>query len=167
MTWLTTSMLGVAVFAWTMSRPLRDGDSPLGAALSMVSLARRGGGRDVGPQTEEGSDGQPAEDQVVSDDAVLMSARASASLLTGNRPSGWQSRPSLEFDKAPAKDAVRRRITYRLVRLSDGPDDLRSQEIMRLDRGDEIEIIGQEESYLQVRTPTGAVGWIRGDTIIG
>jgi hypothetical protein len=38
---------------------------------------------------------------------------------------------------------------------------------MRLDRGDEIEILGQEGSYLQVRTPTGATGWIPNLSIIG
>ncbi|HEY8845145.1 MAG TPA: hypothetical protein VIM24_00665, partial [Candidatus Limnocylindrales bacterium] len=68
---------------------------------------------------------------------------------------------------APARDVVRRRITSRLVRLSDGPDDLRSREIMRLDRGDEIEIVGQGGSILQVRTPTGATGWIPTISIIG
>jgi len=87
--------------------------------------------------------------------------------LSGNRPTGWQSRPPLRFNSAPAGDVVRRRITSRLVRLSDGPDDLRSRAIMRLDRGDEIEIVGQDGSILQVRTPTGAIGWIPTISIIG
>ena len=60
----------------------------------------------------------------------------------------------------------RRKITYRLVRLAEGPDDLRSREIMRLDRGDEIDIIGQEGRFLHVRTPTGAIGWIPSESII-
>jgi len=86
--------------------------------------------------------------------------------LTGNRPNSWQSRPPLRFETGPAKDAERRKVTYRLVRLSEGPDDFRSREIMRLDRGDEIDIIGQEGSFLHVRTPTGAIGWIPSDSII-
>jgi SH3-like domain-containing protein len=54
----------------------------------------------------------------------------------------------------------RRTIGYRLVRLSDGPDDLRSSEIGRLDRGDEVEIIGDVGGFLQVRTPGGLEGWV-------
>jgi len=86
--------------------------------------------------------------------------------LTGDRATGWQSRPALRFETPPGREAERRKITYRLVRLSEGPDDFRTREIMRLDRGDEIDIIGQEGSFLQVRTPTGAVGWIPSDSII-
>jgi hypothetical protein len=44
--------------------------------------------------------------------------------------------------------------------LSDGPDDLRSSEIGRLDRGDEVEIIGDVGGFLQVRTPSGLEGWV-------
>ncbi len=92
--------------------------------------------------------------------------REPALALTGSRPGGSQSRPPLRFEKGPAKDAERRKVTYRLVRLSEGPDDFRSREIMRLDRGDEIDLIGQEGSFLHVRTPNGAVGWIPSDSII-
>lgn len=86
-----------------------------------------------------------------------------------SRPAGrltsWQSRPPLLFEDGPDRGVIRRQVTYHLVRLSDAPDDLRSQEIMRLDRGDEVEIIDEQDSYIQVRTPTGEVGWIRSDAI--
>ena len=36
---------------------------------------------------------------------------------------------------------------------------------MRLDRGDEIEIIGQDGGFIQVRTPTGEIGWIPSDSL--
>jgi len=120
-------------------------------------------GRSEDAASEATSDGTGA----TSEDGSLLPFAATASVLTGARPTGWQSRPALEFDAPPKRDAVRRRITYRLVRMSDGPDDLRSKEIMRLDRGDEIEILGQEGNYLQVRTPTGAIGWIPSLSIIG
>jgi hypothetical protein len=64
------------------------------------------------------------------------------------------------FDSPPRGGADRRTIGYRLVRLSDGPDDLRSSEISRLDRGDEVEIIGDQGGFLQVRTPSGLEGWV-------
>ncbi len=46
-------------------------------------------------------------------------------------------------------------MSYRRVRLSDGPDDVGSRELDRLDRGDEVEIVGSFEGFLQVRTPEG------------
>jgi hypothetical protein len=64
------------------------------------------------------------------------------------------------FASAPRAGVDRRTIGYRLVRLSDGPDDLRSSEIGRLDRGDEVEIIGDVGGFLQVRTPGGLEGWV-------
>jgi hypothetical protein len=58
-------------------------------------------------------------------------------------------------------------IGYRLVKLSDGADDLRSREIGRLDRGDEVEVIGEEGGSLKVRTPSGLEGWVPRVAIVG
>ncbi len=69
--------------------------------------------------------------------------------------------------KAPRKGTERFRIGYRGVRVGDGPDDLRSTELARLDRGDEVEILSSHEGFLQVRTPTGLTGWIPRHTITG
>jgi hypothetical protein len=71
-----------------------------------------------------------------------------------------KTRRPLLFVLAPDRGVIRRRITERLVRLSDAPDDRRSREIMRLDRGDEVEVLGHHGIVLWVRTPTGDVGWI-------
>jgi hypothetical protein len=165
--WITTTTLGILVFAWTLRRPQRADGSPLAGALSMVAVAGAGFWRDA-PERREGAGSEPPSEGSGADPAdSLLPFGAGAARLTGNRPTGWQSRPALRFESAPARDAVRRRITYRLVRLSDGPDDLRSKEIMRLDRGDEIEILGQEGNFLRVLTPTGEIGWIPGLSIIG
>jgi uncharacterized membrane protein YgcG len=166
--WVTATMLGLLVFAWVLRRPQREEGSPLAAALSTFAAAHEGSRRDATEQERK-----PALARDSSTTAANTAAESSLPVgrepgrLTGNRPSGWQSRPAIRFEKAPARDAVRRQITYRLVRLSDAPDDLRSKEIMRLDRGDEIEIVGQEGSFIQVRTPTGAIGWIPSVSIIG
>lgn len=77
------------------------------------------------------------------------------------------SRPPARFDASRASGVERRTITYRLVRLSSGPDELASDEVGRLDRGDEVEVIGEHESYLQVRTPSGAEGWVPRVVILG
>jgi hypothetical protein len=65
------------------------------------------------------------------------------------------------FDHPPASGVERFRVAYIRVRLSSAPDDLRSTELGRLDRGDEVELVDSFEGYLLVRTPTGVTGWIR------
>ena len=85
-------------------------------------------------------------------------------------PPRWQAltgRAPERFDADPASGVERRTITYRFVRLSDGPDDLRSREIGRLDRGDEVEVIGEYDGMLNVRTPTGQLGWVPRVVIVG
>jgi hypothetical protein len=73
----------------------------------------------------------------------------------------------VRFDAPAAAGVERRRISYRLVRVSDAPDDIRSSEIGRLDRGDEVEVIGESGGYLQVRTASGLVGWVPRMVIVG
>ena len=64
------------------------------------------------------------------------------------------------FDRPPAAGVERLRIAYSRVRLSSLPDDLRSAELGRLDRGDEVELVDSHEGYLLVRTPAGVTGWV-------
>jgi len=66
-----------------------------------------------------------------------------------------------------AKGTERSRIGYHGVRVGDGPDEFRSTELGRLDRGDEVEILASHEGFLQVRTPAGLTGWIPRHTITG
>jgi SH3-like domain-containing protein len=51
--------------------------------------------------------------------------------------------------------------------VSDGPDELTSNEVGRLDRGDEIEVIGEHEGALRIRTPSGLEGWVPRVVIVG
>ena len=76
-------------------------------------------------------------------------------------------REPLRFHAPPRAEIDRRTIAYRSVRVADQPDSTTSSEICRLDRGDEIEIIGEHEGFLQVRTPTGMVGWVQRIVIVG
>ena len=59
-----------------------------------------------------------------------------------------------EFDGPPAKGVERLTINYRRVRVSEGPDEVNTRELGRLDRGDEVEVVGSYEGFLQVRRPT-------------
>jgi hypothetical protein len=70
------------------------------------------------------------------------------------------ARPSLRFDRPPARGVERRTVGYRLVRVGDGPDDLRSTELGRLERGDEVEVLRIDGRAAQIRTPDGLEGWI-------
>src|SRR4051812_1062338 len=71
------------------------------------------------------------------------------------------------FRKPPAKGVERAKVGYRQVRISSQPDEVRSVELGRLDRGDEVEILGSHAAFLQVRTPDDKVGWILRHTIVG
>lgn len=75
--------------------------------------------------------------------------------------------PPRTFDKPPAKGVERARIGYRRVRISSKPDAVRSVELGRLDRGDEIEIVDSYEGFLQIRTPDDITGWILRHTTVG
>ena len=59
----------------------------------------------------------------------------------------------------------RRRIRYRMVRLSDAPDEILGQEIGRLDQGDEVELLERSGLYWKVRTPLGEIGWVHKMTL--
>jgi hypothetical protein len=50
--------------------------------------------------------------------------------------------------------------------MSASADEL-SEEVSRLQRGDELEVIGSREGFLNVRTPAGDMGWIRRGTVSG
>jgi SH3-like domain-containing protein len=78
-----------------------------------------------------------------------------------------EPREPVKFTHAPRKGVVRSTVAYRLVRVTDGPDDHESTEIGRLDRGDEVEVIGDSGGYLKVRAPTGLEGWIPRMVLVG
>lgn len=60
----------------------------------------------------------------------------------------------------PYDGLERRRIRYRLVRLLDVPDDVRSTEIGILDEGDEVQVLDTYGAYRLVLCPDGQEGWL-------
>jgi MYXO-CTERM domain-containing protein len=102
--------------------------------------------------------------------AVAIASSAPAPPPAPDAPPPWQTltgRPPSKFASNPGSGIERLTISYRFVRLSDGPDDLRSREISRLDRGDEVEVVAEQDGMLQVRTASGLVGWVPRVTVIG
>jgi hypothetical protein len=74
----------------------------------------------------------------------------------------------LSFDNGvvgPIDGHERRRIRYRLVRLLDAPDELRSSEIGFLDQGDEVQLLERSGAYWLVLCPDGGRGWVHKMTL--
>lgn len=69
------------------------------------------------------------------------------------------------FRTPAAPGADRRQVAYRLVRMGTEPDELTGEEVGRLDRGDEVEVLREEAGYCLVRTPLDGVGWIHRTTL--
>ena len=94
----------------------------------------------------------------------LMAARKGAPAPT----TAEEAATRLTFDRGLVEADARRehrRIRYRMVRLSDAPDEIRSNELGRLDRGDEVELLENVGAYWKVRVPTGQVGWVHRMTL--
>lgn len=74
-------------------------------------------------------------------------------------------REPLRFREPPEPDADRRIVSYNLVRLASEPDEYMGHEIGMLDRGDEVEVLRQEASFVLVMTPDESVGWVHRTTL--
>jgi hypothetical protein len=59
----------------------------------------------------------------------------------------------------------RRIIRYRVVRLLDAPDELRSADIGQLDQGDEVQLLERSGAYWLVLCPDGRQGWLHKMTL--
>jgi hypothetical protein len=145
MVWLVTTSGGLLLFLFLLRRLPEDDVSTSGGLVLAGALA--------GPIT-------------VSDPGLARSPDVSVARPTG-RATMLPPVPPRTFDKPPAKGAERAKVGYRRVRISSKPDAVRSVELGRLDRGDEIEIVDSYEGFLQIRTPDGITGWILRHTIVG
>jgi hypothetical protein len=74
-------------------------------------------------------------------------------------------RVAVRFETPPADGADRRQVVYRLVRVGSQPDEFAGEELGRIDRGDEVEVIDRQGAYLLVQTPDGVTGWVHRTTL--
>jgi hypothetical protein len=136
----------------------------IGGCLLFLVLVRRPMSDEVSPRSflpAHATAGGPANSL-----ETLTSVVAPAAAVV--QPSWAAPTPSARtFDQPPAAGVERLRISYRRVRLSSAPDDLRSTELGRLDRGDEVELVDSLEGYLLIRTPTGITGWVQQNALTG
>ena len=98
-------------------------------------------------------------DATDADDAPLAANAAARAAMVAAATAKAAEGPQ-KFDGPPAKGVERLTINYRRVRVSEGPDEVNTRELGRLDRGDEVEVIGSYEGFLQVQAPDGLTGWI-------
>ena len=66
---------------------------------------------------------------------------------------------------SPIASYERRTIRYRVVRLLDAPDELRSADIGQLDQGDEVQLLEKSGAYWLVLCPDGRQGWLHQMTL--
>jgi hypothetical protein len=157
--WSLTSGFGVLLFAVALRR-LSPADSvPVGPTRRLAFPRRRSTEPAGSPPEPEGEAGLP--------DVHLPRWLRPTSGNIGVPAVPPVSRDPIRFTTPPRKGVERSTVAYRLVRVSDGPDDHSSIEIGRLDRGDEVEVIGDIEGFLKVRTPTGLEGWIPRMVLVG
>jgi hypothetical protein len=176
--WSLTTALGVILFALFLRRPSRREPALVGADQAGASMAVWSAvatmppplGPPVAAPGAVGGFGQGGGDEAI-DPAEANIPRWLRPTLREQRQSdrGYVqvAREPARFG-SPARAGVERRtIGYRLVRMTDAPDDVRSREVGRVDRGDQVEVIGEHEGFLQIRTPDGLEGWVPRVVIVG
>ena len=166
-TWLVTTTFGVLLFAAVFRG--RGLTVELPGELSVLVMKRRRTARGgLGGSNDGLPDGGVDHGSAA---LVVEAAAGGASTPTDSdearRQVGAKGRPPLRFARPPKAGVDRRVIAYRSVRVSAGPDELRTAELTRLDRRDEVEVIGEEGGSLRIRTPDGVEGWVPRVVLVG
>lgn len=157
--WLGTTIGGLLLFLFLVRRRRRD-DAPSlatfvleGAAPVAPQTVPTPPGVSLPPPPTASPPAKPEEPRKRSRGKRTLPAVASAGGGTASTV------VASSFAKPPAKGVERVFVTYRGVPMTAAPDQIRPM-VARLERGNEIEIIGSHEGYLNVRTPSGLTGWI-------
>ena len=182
----TTGAVAAAMAFGLFGRRRRDGEAPDSDGVLAAAAAT---GVAIGsPDLRSMPQSRP----LTADDrhALALAASAAADTETEDtealmprwrRPSLLQARKAdpirdttpvarLSFDHGlvgPLDGRERRVIRYRVVRLLDGPDELRALEIGYLDQGDEVQLIEKYGAYWLVLCPDGRQGWLHKMTLGG
>jgi hypothetical protein len=144
--WMAFTGMGISIF-WLLLR--RRPDRPMGAGAAASSS---------GATSLPGSAREEA--------AIPRWLRPS---LQAARAAGWgvpPPRAAVRFLGPAAPGVDRREIGYRLVRVADGPDDLKSEEVGRFDRGDQVEVLESKGAFVRVRGADGLEGWVHQAAIV-
>jgi hypothetical protein len=154
--WSISTLGGMLVFAVILGRRNLTGSAMrvagIGSPLGGVTRVPEGGHG----TTALGPDGVP-----------IPPDSATGGVAHNLGPTRSATRPAERFDRPPARGVERRIVSYQGVGVGDGLDGVRSVELGRLERGDEVEVLEWREGTVLVRTPGGLEGWVHGASIIG
>jgi hypothetical protein len=163
--WLGTTTLGVLLFALVFRGRGLVVEMPGELSVLVMRRSRR---TRRSTATPDGADHDepptPANGPV---DAGTHEGVGPLEFEAARRAIGSTARAPRRFTKRAAAGVDRRIIAYRSVRVSAGPDDLRTAELARLERRDEVEVIGEDGGSLQIRTPEGIEGWVPRVVLVG
>ena len=183
----TTGVVAAAMAFGLFGRRRRDGEAPdsdealaaaaaTGIAVASPDLHSLPQSR---PLTADDRDALAAAAVAAAAAADMEAEDTEALMPRWRRPSLLQARKAdpirdsapvarLSFDHGlvgPLDGRERRVIRYRVVRLLDGPDELRALEIGYLDQGDEVQLIEKYGAYWLVLCPDGRQGWLHKMTL--
>jgi hypothetical protein len=94
--------------------------------------------------------------------------RPSVQAARKSDPNSYVASAHMSFDTglvSAIEGHERRIIRYRVVRLLDAPDELRSTDIGQLDQGDEVQLLERSGAYWKVLCPDGRQGWLHKMTL--
>jgi hypothetical protein len=163
----TTGAVTMAMAFAIFGRKRRDEEQPAPDEVLQANAAR---GIDVAPSSDLA--------RGIAATAAAAPVDLEASMPRWRRPSLQQARkadpsrsvlatPKMRFDDGTGAGIgyERRLIRYRVVRLLDAPDELRSVEIGQLDQGDEVQLLEKSGAYWLVVCPDGRQGWLHKMTL--
>ena len=141
-------------------RRRKDDDRPLATAAAIS-----GGSGPAGAALAMGKQSAPL-DELIEEGSIPRWRRPSLRAARSAADRGVAGPTyQLAFDAAAAAGSERRLVRYRVVRMMDGPDEIRSQEVGQLEENDELEVLGRYAGYVHVRTPVGTEGWVHRTTL--
>jgi hypothetical protein len=178
--WLVATTLGVLLFAVLVRSGKLAVEIPGELSVLVMKRRRSDPGTDHGPDAEPGLPEDPTAGPPAASQPVVRAATAATAADAAAPPNGDPSdvdaalgrtgsagREPRRFAARPATGVERRIVAYQSVRVSAGPDDLRSAELTRLDRRDEVEVLGDEAGFLRIRTADGIEGWVPRVVLVG
>ena len=163
--WVASCVLGLLTFAFVLRRRTDEASeerqlfmtSPFGSSLPAAL--------DVGPPIGALSD-VPLEEPVDPEATIPRWRRPSVQAARQSRSASATVSLPVRFATAPRPGDDRRVVGYRLVRVADSPDEVRSAELGRFDRGDEVEVLEAAREWTRVRGASGLEGWVLSQTIL-
>lgn len=162
--WVASCVLGLLTFAVVLRRRRdeRPGEgelfmmSPFGSSLPATDPAPPFGALGDSPIDE------PADPEAT----IPRWRRPSVQAARQSRSATATVSMPVRFTTAPRPGDDRRVVGYRLVRVADSPDEVRSAELGRFDRGDEVEVLEAGREWTRVRGASGLEGWVLSQTVL-